>query len=693
MASTGKKEITQKNPAAVTRVTWLWYALLLIPFIVYLKGLAPSIVFGDTGDYLTAGWIQGVAHPPGYPLFTILTGLFERLPIPPVWIQTESFSAQAWRGNLLSMLFGIGTLGVLFALVYRISQNRIAAMVSSGALAFSWVFWWHSEVCENDTMSTFLLLSMFLLAVRYVQEKRWYDPYLLALVIGTGIAHHHVLIIFTLPVLFYMFSAKALGKKFYKAIMLTLILLIGLLPVFYLPLTNYKVPENELKFTGELTPAQIEDLQNEDGRSYRWTDKSRSEYFWDYILRKVYSRQRQYTHTDEALGEDYTTTGDVDLFYSELVLEDFGPILPLLGLGGLASCIGLLIQRMILRRRKAMEFELSAWCLVLSGWVIYFLLVNFYPSGDILRAPQYNLETAGPGLMLPLEVFFSVYIGLGTAAFFRWLEIKFPGKSSYRTFSVVILIVLIGLNAIVNYPRADKSHHTIAHEYAVNVLDSCPENSILVTAGDEMYVFYYMRYVHPDPVTGTSGYRQDVKVIPWSGMLGDMSELSDISSAMTNALVSLINSNPDTEIGTTFMNSQFLENETVKIRTMARRGLVFSFIPETESTDLSRVHGELVGRTGLDRYEVGIPETYKWHFWDYPVNSGFMDTPNLWPPEEECRWRLGETLLFYGIQELVSGNNEGARIYFERLIAIESWNDEAREYLTYATGESDPPQN
>jgi len=673
------------------RKSGLLYLLLLIPFIVYLKGLAPSVVFGDTGDYLTAGWLWGVAHPPGYPLFTILTGIFERLPIPPIWVQSESFSIYAWRGNLLSMLFGLATLAVLFALVRRLTGNIIAGIVASGALAFSYVFWWHSEICENDTMSAFLLVSMLLLSLRYVQDRKIRDIYLLGLVIGSGIAHHHVLILFILPVFLHLLISGAFRFIFrfkYKpreVVLFILVMVIGLLPLLYLPAVNYRVPERELLFESELTPSQAQEVIGNSDDFYSITDKSRVEYFLDYVLRGVYARQRVFTHIEDVRRGDLTTTGDVNLFYTSLVYHDFGPVLSVIGLLGLAWGIFGMVRRFSRRKPENNLVDLRNWSLIFIGWLIYFLLVNYYPSGDILNAPLYNLETAGPGLMLPLEVLWAVFAGIGTGLLLKWTG-NLARRSNTITVSVaVVLFVLIIINGIGNYPHADKSHHTIAHEYAVNVMNSCPDNSILVTAGDEMYVFRYIRYVHPDPATGNPGYRPDILVMPWSGMIRDLSELSDISVGMTNALVRLIQDFPAKEIGSTFISSKFLENETIQSRVMARRGLVFSFIPDKDTSGLAHVNSEVKNKTGVARYELNRPDSYDWDFWDSPSNQAIISTPGLWPPDEECRWRTTEMLLFYGTQELVTGNREKAVEYFERLIEIEPWNAEAREYLAYAT--------
>ena len=58
--------------------------LLLIQFIViygvYHLSLFPSVPGGDSGELLAESCIMGTAHPPGYPVYTILSAFARVLP-------------------------------------------------------------------------------------------------------------------------------------------------------------------------------------------------------------------------------------------------------------------------------------------------------------------------------------------------------------------------------------------------------------------------------------------------------------------------------------------------------------------------------------------------------------------------------------------------------------------------------------
>ena len=48
-----------------------WVVGLLV-FLLYLATTCPTVYFGDSGELIAAADSLGVAHPPGYPLYTLL---------------------------------------------------------------------------------------------------------------------------------------------------------------------------------------------------------------------------------------------------------------------------------------------------------------------------------------------------------------------------------------------------------------------------------------------------------------------------------------------------------------------------------------------------------------------------------------------------------------------------------------------
>src|SRR5262245_8268070 len=53
----------------------------LFSLLVYWRTLCTTVYHGDSGEMIAAGATLGVAHPPGFPLHTMLAALFAALPL------------------------------------------------------------------------------------------------------------------------------------------------------------------------------------------------------------------------------------------------------------------------------------------------------------------------------------------------------------------------------------------------------------------------------------------------------------------------------------------------------------------------------------------------------------------------------------------------------------------------------------
>src|SRR5260370_21268266 len=91
-------------------------------FLVYLRTLAPTVVGGDTPELITVAYTMGVAHPPGYPLFTMLAKLFTLFP----------FGTVAWRVNLLSAVLHIPSTRIILLEALAVGAKYFGAGVDCG---------------------------------------------------------------------------------------------------------------------------------------------------------------------------------------------------------------------------------------------------------------------------------------------------------------------------------------------------------------------------------------------------------------------------------------------------------------------------------------------------------------------------------------------------------------------------------
>ncbi len=160
--------------------------------LAYLVTAAPDVLPADAGEFQLAAALLGVAHPPGYPLYTLIGHLFIRL-IP--------WGTPAYRLNLLSGLLAAGTL-VLMARATRVWARRLGASpvatIGSGlaaalTLGAATTFWAQATIANVRTLAVFLAaLALYALSrLATAADQREADRALILLSVGLGLGGGH----------------------------------------------------------------------------------------------------------------------------------------------------------------------------------------------------------------------------------------------------------------------------------------------------------------------------------------------------------------------------------------------------------------------------------------------------------------------------------------------------------------------
>src|SRR6266404_6215391 len=153
---------------------------------LYFFTTARDIVVGDTPELITAAVTLGVAHPPGYPLFTMLGHLFSVLP----------FGSIPFRVNLLSVLCDSIAVGIVYLTAARLVRSRTAAAVAALALAVNPTFWEWSLAAEVFPLNNLLAAILVLLLVRW-HEQPARTAFLTAafFVAGLALTNHQTIVL------------------------------------------------------------------------------------------------------------------------------------------------------------------------------------------------------------------------------------------------------------------------------------------------------------------------------------------------------------------------------------------------------------------------------------------------------------------------------------------------------------------
>lgn len=213
---------------------------------VYLKTLLPTVQFSDVGELQTVAATLGIAHPSGYPLYTLLGKLFTLIPI----------KSPAWRVNFMSAFFASLTAVLVYLIIRKATSQRLGGLFAAFSLAFSKNFWRWALAAEMYSLNVFLVALLLYLLLVWQEEKgkkRTNLLYLFSFLYGLSWGNHTGII--ALAPTFGLFIL--LNRIRFKAYLPMLAFFgLGLSIYLYLPIRarmnpplNYANPANFTNFT------------------------------------------------------------------------------------------------------------------------------------------------------------------------------------------------------------------------------------------------------------------------------------------------------------------------------------------------------------------------------------------------------------------------------------------------------------
>ncbi|MBI2327745.1 DUF2723 domain-containing protein [Candidatus Curtissbacteria bacterium] len=204
----------------------------LFTFLIYFPGISHSVYGGDAGDITLANWFGGVAHPPGYPLNTMIGYIFTHLPVG---------DTVAFRSNLMSAVLQALSVGMVFLTVKKLTKSAIFGLAASLTLAFTPLFWLYGHVTEVFQLMILLVAVSFYLLVLWIDSVLDKKPkksflYLSIVFLGLAIFHHQTAIL-TVPGFIFLIlkTDKNVLANFKNIIKLGFLFGIGFLPYIFIP--------------------------------------------------------------------------------------------------------------------------------------------------------------------------------------------------------------------------------------------------------------------------------------------------------------------------------------------------------------------------------------------------------------------------------------------------------------------------
>jgi tetratricopeptide (TPR) repeat protein len=173
------------------------WTLAAIVLLVYMMTTAPVVAFWDNGEFIAVGYTLGVGHPPGSPMYTLVTRLFSLLP----------FGNVARAVNFESVLAAALAIAFLYFSLTKMARRWEGKVESfaealptyitgiTGALltAFSFSFWENALEAEVYATNILTMTGTLWLVLRWAElgevprDRRMLHlvVYVLALGVGT----------------------------------------------------------------------------------------------------------------------------------------------------------------------------------------------------------------------------------------------------------------------------------------------------------------------------------------------------------------------------------------------------------------------------------------------------------------------------------------------------------------------------
>ncbi len=438
--------------------------IIAIALVIYYATTCPVIYYGDAGELIVAALRGGVAHPPGYPSYILLLAIFLRLPLGWLAPNAEFLQPIAWQANFCSAVTSALTVWIVYLILLRLLRKPPWAFGGALLAATSRTFWSQAGIAEVYALNALLAALMTLIALVMSEEKAGSHRRLVLLrwgsvVWGLALSNHHEMLFFglvwlTMVALAVQRPSRRVapvappGRAIIEAI---IFLAIGLLPYLYLPIAaSSKPPLN-------------------------WGDPSTWQNFWRVLTRADYQEIKG------AITGNLVTSFDIFLAFLRWSFFQYSPIFLILLIPGTNVLFRKSPHRPVIWASALSILVMSATFIAYFGRIdrssLFFLEVYFIPWYLALG----GLIAYGAATM----------VGLGRLYSKR-------GKAPLVVLGTIILLAGAFFSWKQNLPHSNMRDNIAGYVYSHDVLATLPpspEKTILITGGDDIFLFWYWDWV------------------------------------------------------------------------------------------------------------------------------------------------------------------------------------------------------
>ncbi len=411
-----------------------------VSLFVYTRTVSPTVNFIDSGELISVSYLLGIAHPTGYPLYTLLGRLFTLAEISPPAVSM----------NFMSALFGsaastLTAIVVFLALAIRGNKGKkrppqgvrySISLVSGLLFAFSRTMWQVSTETEVYTLAILLFVLILLLSWPLLrQQGRDRSPR------GTGLQRtfpaigyvwglamgNHMSIVLLLPMVAYLFyRGRMWEREKWRTIFFSVAaFILGFSIYLYIPVRSVQDP------------------------ILNWGNPANLESFIRHISAWQYRVWMFSGGTDVFIQK----LGD----YFLLLSDQFNPFFLFLLLPG---------GYLLFTRKRSLLIVL----------VILFL-------SNLIYSLNYDIPDIDP-YFIPSFFVVVVLIAIGVYQVAEWIA----SKKSALAIPFAAASFLLPLSVLrSNYQVCDRSRDYMAYEFASNFLSTVSKDAVVLTRTWDLY--------------------------------------------------------------------------------------------------------------------------------------------------------------------------------------------------------------
>jgi len=420
-----------RGRAAVAGVT-----VALPALAVYLLTLMPDVGFWDTAEFQAIGPVLGIAHPTGFPAYTLLAWLAS--------VVLQPFGNEALRANMLSALLGAGGVGLVSATTTLLTSRLTAGIAAGAALAVTGEAWAISLRADPHALHLFLAALLLLLLVVWSQRVaagRPADGWLIAAAacFGVSLANHALTLLLAPGIgLFVLVVQPGIVTRPRLVLSAAVVLALTTVALYlYLPIRSAMNPP------------------------------------LDYANPETWEGFRYLVLAEQFRGS-FQALPDAGAALRQVIRETFNE----LGLIAVLALPGVFVAA---RRRPQLALMLFAWFVI--GWAFALGYVN---------------AAIGRYYLVPLMAM-TVLGGIGAGALLDGLESVLRARPPARLAAAVLAaLVLIGaaLAAVpIRHGENDASSDIAARQWLTGIMDRLPPDALVVSWWSYSTTLWYGKYV------------------------------------------------------------------------------------------------------------------------------------------------------------------------------------------------------